>query len=146
MSKGYYLTIVELLGFGEGKGLFTRLELGWNRLLLVLNWNNGIFPRDWLFSFSKDWGSVNIWKLLTGIEGVNHYESSFSSLENGKGDCRSKWLGPHKAGDDYDFLIFLASFNILSSSETPRCNGEVGLALVPAFLVATVKTVWWKVV
>ena len=126
---------MKLLEFDKGKGLFIRLVLGWKRPLLVLNWNNGIFPGDWFFSFLKDWGSVNIWKLLTCIEGVNHDESCFSSLENGKSDSRSNWLGPHKARDDCDFSIFPASFNMFSRFETPRSNGELGLLLVPTFLV-----------
>ena len=40
--------------------------------------------------------------------------------------------------DDCDLLIFLASFRICSESETPRCNGELELPLVPTPLVATV--------
>ena len=84
--------------------------------------------------------------MIIGIEGVNHDESCFYSLKNGKGDNRSNLLGLHKVGDDCDFLIFLASFKIFSGSETPRCNGEVGLILVPTIIVATMDTVWRKVV
>ena len=75
--------------------------------------------------------------MLIGIVGVNHDESCFSSFASEKGDNRSILSRLHKVGDDCDFLIFLASFRIFSRSETPKCNGKVGLPLVPTPLVAT---------
>ena len=48
--------------------------------------------------------------------------------------------GSHKAGKDWDLLSFLAVFKICLGSETPECNGEVGLLLVPTPLEATVTT------
>ena len=141
MSKGCCPTIMELLGFGEGKYLFTRLELGWKGLLLVLNWNKGIFPRDWVFAFLKDCGSVRMWKLLTGKVGIDHDKFYFFSSECEKGEIRSKRLEVYKEGEDYDLWIFLACFKICSGSGIPGCKGEVVFLLVPILLVATVDIV-----
>ena len=139
ISRGHP-TILELLCFDAGKSLFTWLELGWKGILLILNWNNGIFLGDWVFSFLKDCGSVKNWKLLTGIEGIYHDRYFFFSSECAKADSRSKWPEIDKEGEDCDFWIFLASFKIYSGFETPKCNGEVGFPLVPIFLVAIVDT------
>ena len=46
--------------------------------------------------------------------------------------------GSHKAGKDWDLLSFLAVFKICLGSETPECNGEIGLLRVPTPLEASV--------
>ena len=46
--------------------------------------------------------------------------------------------GSHKAGKDWDLMSFLAVFKICSGSETPECNGEIGLLWVPTPLEASV--------
>ena len=81
-----------------------------------------------------------MWKLLTGIEGIDHERLFFFSFECEKGDTRSKRLEVHKDGEDYDLLIFLSSFRVFSGFETPRCNSELGIPLVPTPLVATMNS------
>ena len=132
---------LKLTSFGDGK---TWLEPSWNGLLPTFRWNRGIFPGGIIFPFLKDWGSVKTWKLLTGIIGFNQGEFCSSPFKTDKGDEISNWSGLHRAGDDWDLLIFLVVFSIFSGFETPNCKGELGQFLVPTPLVATVKY-WWKV-
>ena len=124
-------------------------RLGWNLaekgVLPNFKWNRGILLGDTIFSFLKDWGSVKTWKLLIGIIGFNQGEVSSCFLKTDEGDEPSNWSGSHRASNDWDLIIFFVVFNIYSGSETPSCKGEIGLFLVPIFLVATVKN-WWKVV
>ena len=59
-------------------------------------------------------------------------ESSVRSNES------PNWSGSQKAGKDWDLLSFLTVFKICSGSETPECNGEIGLLRVPTPLEASV--------
>ena len=105
ISNGWFwAAIFKLTGLGDEK---TWLELGWNGVLLTLRWNKRILPRDIVFAFLKDWGSVKTWKLLIGIVGFNQDDSGSSPFRTKKGDEISNWIGLHRVGDDWEFLIFL---------------------------------------